>query len=268
MRLVCQEGLLPGADRREKCHNGRAYGFDGIEINGRGLKANLKEYQELSHEFGLPVTSICLGWDGCLLDADPKERDKAVAGMIELLHLGDQLGGAHLIVPPIFGPPRIADLRPLRSAVELEYELLTALLKKIAGEVAGLRSKLLLEPLNRYEMHLMNRVEDGARIAREVGSPNVSVMADFFHMNIEEADLHATLRQNAGLFEHVHLADSNRKLPGQGHMPFADYFRTLREINYSGAAALECGINGDAREELPRCRERMARWAQEAGESA
>src|SRR5438874_9245145 len=75
MRLVCQEGLLPGADRREKFHNGRSYGFDGIEIGGRGLKASLTEYQELSHEFGLPVTSVCLGWDGCLLDADPRERD-------------------------------------------------------------------------------------------------------------------------------------------------------------------------------------------------
>lgn len=261
MRLVCQEGLLPGGDRREKFHNAREYGFDGIEIGGRGLKGSLNEYKELSHEFGLPVTTICLGWEGCLLDADPKERDKAVSGMIELLQMGDQLGGAHLIVPPIFGPPRIADLRPIKSAVELEHELLAALLKKIAAEVTGLKSKLLLEPLNRYEMHLMNRVEEGVRVAREVGSPNVSVMADFFHMNIEEADLHATMRQNAGQFEHVHLADSNRKLPGQGHMPFAEYFRTLREINYGGAAALECGIVGDPRVELPRCRERMGEWA-------
>src|ERR1051326_4027585 len=147
MRLVCQEGLLPGADRREKFHNGREYGFDGIEIGGRGLKTSLGEYKELSHEFGLPVTSICLGWDGCILDADPRERDKAVAGMIELLQLGDQFGGAHLIVPPIFGPPRISDLRPLKSAVELECELLTVLLKQIAVEVQGLKSKLLLEPL-------------------------------------------------------------------------------------------------------------------------
>src|SRR5260370_40547177 len=98
MGLVCQAGLLPGADRREKVHNGRAYGLDGIEIGGRGLKGNLKEYQELSHEFGLPVTSLCLGWDGCLLDADPKERDKAAAGMIELRHLGARPGGAQLIV--------------------------------------------------------------------------------------------------------------------------------------------------------------------------
>jgi sugar phosphate isomerase/epimerase len=266
MRLVCQEGLLPGADRREKFHNARDYGFDGIEIGGRGLKASLNEYKDLSHEFGLPVTSICLGWEGCLLDADPKEREKAVTGMVELLQLGDQLSGAHLIVPPIFGPPRIADLRPLKTAVELEYELLVALLKRIAGEVVGLKSKLLLEPLNRYEMHLMNRVEEGVRVAQEVGSPNISVMADLFHMNIEEADLHQTLRQNAGQFDHVHLADSNRKLPGQGHMPYPDYFRTLREINFQGAAALECGIAGDPREELPRCRERMASWIGAAGE--
>src|SRR5262249_4892581 len=161
---VCQEGLLPGADRKEKFRNAQEYGFEGIEISGRGLNANLSEYRDLAHEFGLPITTICLGWEGCILDADPKERDKAVTGMIELLQFGDQLGGAHLIVPPIFGPPRIADLRPLKSVVELEHELLTALLRKIASEVTGLRSKLLLEPLNRYEMHLMNRVEEGVRV--------------------------------------------------------------------------------------------------------
>jgi sugar phosphate isomerase/epimerase len=261
MLLVCQEGLLPGGDRREKFHNAREYGFQGIEVGGRALKTHLDEYRALSREFGLPITSICLGWDGCILDADPKEREKAVAGMIELLRLGDEVGGANLIVPPIFGPPRISDLRPLKSAVELEYELLEALLRQIAKEVAGLKSQLLLEPLNRYEMHLMNRVEEGAAIARRVNSPNVAVMADFFHMSIEEADINAALRENRDVIRHVHLADSNRKLPGQGHMPYAEYFRTLREIGFEGAAALECGILGDPSVELPRCRERLAAWA-------
>jgi sugar phosphate isomerase/epimerase len=260
MKLVCQEGLLPGKDRREKFHNAREYGFAGIEVGGRALKGGLEEYRALSREFGLPITSICLGWDGCLLDADPKEREKAVTGMLELLRLGDEVGGASLIVPPIFGPARISDLRPLKSAVELEYELLEALLQRIAREAQGLKSVLLLEPLNRYEMHLMNRVEQAAAIARRVGSPNVAVMADFFHMNIEEADLHTALRENRDVIRHVHLADSNRLLPGQGHMPYADYFRTLREIEFTGPLALECGIGGDPAVELPRCRERLAAW--------
>jgi len=64
MRLVCQEGLLPGADRREKFRNAREYAFEGIEIGGRGLKASLNEYCELAQEFDLPVTTICLGWEG------------------------------------------------------------------------------------------------------------------------------------------------------------------------------------------------------------
>jgi sugar phosphate isomerase/epimerase len=262
MILVCQDGLLPGGDRREKFHNARAYGFQGIEVGGRALKAHLEEYRALSREFGLPITSMCLGWDGCLLDADPKEREKAVTGMVELLRIGDEVGGANLIVPPIFGPARITDLRPVKSAVDLEYELLEALLRRIAQEAAGLKSQLLLEPLNRYEMHLMNRVGEAAALARRVGSPNVAVMADFFHMNIEEADLHAALRENRDVVRHVHLADSNRKLPGQGHMPYADLFRTLREIGFEGPTALECGIEGDPTVELPRCRERLAAWAQ------
>ena len=94
MRLVCQEGLLPGADRREKCHNGRAYGFDGIEISGRGLKANLKEYQELSHEFGLPVTSIGLGWDGAGRD---RHVGIGACGMVQSIDRGNDIRTGEVI---------------------------------------------------------------------------------------------------------------------------------------------------------------------------
>ena len=119
---------------------------------------------------------------------------------------------------------------------------------------------LIYEPLNRYETNMCCTMAQGAALLESLDTDNVKLLADLFHMNIEEADLHQTLRQNAGRYHHVHLADSNRKLPGQGHMPYPDLFRTLRETGFDGAAALECGIMGDPREELPRCRERMAGW--------
>ena len=97
----------------------------------------------------------------------------------------------------------------------------------------------------------------------ESGSPNVKVMYDIFHMAIEEADPIAALRSTGERLGHVHLADSNRQLPGHGHTDFAALMRALGEMSFAGAASLECAIPGDPNVLLPRCVEflRQARSA-------
>jgi sugar phosphate isomerase/epimerase len=254
MRIAIQERLLPGANRREQFANARAYGFGGIEARGDLLPGAEAEYQALGDEFGLLVTSICGGIQGCLLDADPAERERAVASILTLLRAGHAVGGAPVIAVPVFGKPRLPDLAPFASAEELELKLLLPLLHRIAraAEQEGLRSRLLLEPLNRYETHFLNRVEQAVAITERIDSPAIGVIADFFHMHIEEADIDATLRRLLGRIDHLHLADSNRKLPGQGHMAYERHFATLHAGGYSGELALECGILGDPAEELPK----------------
>jgi sugar phosphate isomerase/epimerase len=253
MRIAIQENLLPGDTRREQFANAVAYGFEGIEARGGLLLGHEAEYLALSDAFGLPITTICTGIQGCLLDPDPAERQAAIDSTLALLRAGHALGGAHLISVPIFGKPRLPDLSPYQSAVELEMALLLPLLQQIArvAEAERLSAKLLLEPLNRYETHLLNRVEQAVHLAQRVGSPSVGVIADFFHMHIEEADIDATLRRWPGQIDHLHLADSNRKLPGQGHMAYARHFQTLHQVGYSGALALECGILGEPTHALP-----------------
>jgi sugar phosphate isomerase/epimerase len=254
MTIAIQENLLPGATRREQFANAVAYGYGGIEARGTLLLGHEAEYRALSDEFGLPITTICIGVRGCLLDPDPAERQAAVDSILDLLRAGHTLGGAHLIAVPIFGPPRLPNLSPYLSAVELEHALILPLLQQVArvAEAERLRAKLLLEPLNRYETHFLNRVEQAVELAERVGSATVGVIADFFHMHIEEAAIDVTLRRFAGRIDHLHLADSNRKLPGQGHMAYARHFATLRETGYRGALALECGILGEPVTELPR----------------
>jgi sugar phosphate isomerase/epimerase len=263
MRIAIQERLLPGTDRREQFANARAYGFGGIEARGDLLPGAEAEYGALSDQFDLPITTICGGIQGCLLDPDPAERERAVESILTLLRAGHAVGGAHVIAVPIFGKPRLPDLAPFASAEDLEMRLLLPLLHRIAraAEQERLRSRLLLEPLNRYETHLLNRVEQAVAIAERVGSPTIGVIADFFHMHIEEADIDATLRRLHGRIDHLHLADSNRKLPGQGHMAYERHFATLHACGYNGALALECGILGDPTEELPRSAELLNRLA-------
>ncbi|MEM2936505.1 MAG: sugar phosphate isomerase/epimerase, partial [Candidatus Bathyarchaeia archaeon] len=86
-----------------------------------------------------------------------------------------------------------------------------------------------------------------------VGREHVKIMADFFHMSIEEADIPASIKKAADYIVHVHLADSNRLLPGHGHTDFKRGFAALKKIGYRNFMALECGIPGDPEIELPKC---------------
>jgi sugar phosphate isomerase/epimerase len=266
LRIAIQENLLPGASRREQFANAAAYGFGGIEARGHLLLGHEAEYRALAEEFGLPITTVCGGMQGCLLDPDPAERQAAVDSLLALLRAGSAVGGAHMICVPIFGRPRLPDLSPYRTPVELEEALLLPLLQQLAraAEAERLTARLLLEPLNRYETHLLNRVEQAVELVERVGSPSLGVIADFFHMHIEEADIDATLRRFSGRIDHLHLADSNRKLPGQGHMAYAAHFATLHAAGWSGTLALECGILGDPPVELAKAAALLNRLARPA----
>ena len=97
---------------------------------------------------------------------------------------------------PQFGRvPALPDLSPLATGAELERNLLLAQLRELAPAAQAAGVSLFLEPLNRYEAYIVNRLEQGAAIAAEVG-PEIGVMADFFHMGIEEADIAASIRAN------------------------------------------------------------------------
>src|SRR5207248_3024450 len=80
---------------------------------------------------------------------------------------------------------------------------------------------LLYEPLNRYETNLVNTLADGVRLLKGLATTNVKLLADLYHMNIEEADLAAAVRAAGPHVGHVHFADSNRRAAGMGHTDFA-----------------------------------------------
>jgi sugar phosphate isomerase/epimerase len=85
--------------------------------------------------------------------------------------------------------------------------------------------------------------------------PRIKIVADLFHMALEEADLPKAIRDNAPDIGHVHLADSNRRLPGQGMTDFAAISAALKEINFGGWASFECG---DPSENEPKAAQYLA----------
>lgn len=252
MKFASQEGLAPGSTFQEKIDNLAAYGYEGVELSGGGLADRVEEIQKALKGSSVRATCICGGFKFSLLYANKDEREQAKREIKQLLDLAARVEAEGVIVVPIFGPPQLPDLSPWKTAVELEEELLLLQLSELAEYAGTAGTKVILEPLNRYETHLLNRLDHSVRIAEQVNSPHMTILADFFHMNIEEAHIGDSIREAGRWIGYVHLADSNRVLPGLGHTDFREGFAALREIGYEGWMSLECGVPGDRAEALTR----------------
>jgi sugar phosphate isomerase/epimerase len=101
------------------------------------------------------------------------------------------------------------------------------------------RVPLIYEPLNRYETDLVNTIDDAARLLDALSTDNVRLLADLFHMNIEETDVAAAIRGAAQWIGHVHLADSNRRPAGNGHIDYGPIAAALHDIDFQGYASAE-----------------------------
>jgi sugar phosphate isomerase/epimerase len=98
---------------------------------------------------------------------------------------------------------------------------------------------LIYEPLNRYETNMANTMADGVTLLESLTATNVVLLADLFHMNIEEADIAAALRAGGRHIGHLHFVDSNRRPAGSGHIDYRPIVAALRSIGYGGYASAE-----------------------------
>ena len=98
---------------------------------------------------------------------------------------------------------------------------------------------LALEPLNRYESQLLNTIGATVDMVERVGFENLGLLFDTFHANIEEAAPADAIRTAGERLAHVHLADSNRWVPGHGHIRFDEVWEALDEIGYAHSVVLE-----------------------------
>ncbi|MCC6444857.1 MAG: sugar phosphate isomerase/epimerase [Armatimonadetes bacterium] len=253
MKIACQEGMVPGRSLSEKLDKLARWGYEGIEFGGGGILDRVEEIKKATAGHQVKPSTICAGYKGCLLDTSPSERNQAMEDIKRLLGAAGEIGAVGLIMVPIFGGPRLPDLSPLMNAQALEAELLLNLLEPMGQYAAESGTCVLLEPLNRYETHFVRQLEQGTSFCEKIGNPRLKIMADFFHMSIEERDIPASIEKAGSYVAHVHLADSTRLLPGYGHTDFKSGFAALKKVGFGNYMALECGIPGNPDEELPKC---------------
>jgi sugar phosphate isomerase/epimerase len=126
-----------------------------------------------------------------------------------------------------------------------DVELPTALgyladsLEILAEHAKGFGVPLIFEPLNRYESDLANTLEAGSKLLRSLSTTNVVLLADLFHMNIEEINLADALRSAGKHVGHVHFVDSNRRAAGFGHIDYTPIAQALHEIGFQGYLSAE-----------------------------
>jgi sugar phosphate isomerase/epimerase len=254
IKLAAQEHLLPGDSLEEKFEFAQSVGFDGIELRGFGDGVFAGRAAELAaaRAAGVVMPTVCVAYDRFIGDFDADRRRQAREHMKVLLEGIAAAGGFGAITPAAFGlfsrklPPFVPPRTPEEDRAVLLEEL-----SALAEHAEAVGATLLLEPLNRYEDHMVNTVAAAADLVREVGSDALRVVADIYHMNIEEVDIADSLRQVAPYLAHIQLGDSNRLEPGAGHVDWTSILAALKEIGYTGWLAMECGISGPAKEVLP-----------------
>lgn len=112
-------------------------------------------------------------------------------------------------------------------------------LRELANYAAPLNITLLAETLNRFEQFLLNDTLEAIDYVKEVGKPNVKVMLDTFHMNIEEDSIPDAIRLAGNYLGHLHIGEGNRKVPGKGSLDWTGIGQALQDINYSDSVVME-----------------------------
>jgi sugar phosphate isomerase/epimerase len=221
-------------------------GFDGVEIFPPGPEAIQAEVVRgllKENNLSLAAMGTGAGWVRqklTLTSGDRAVRERAEAFIRSIIETAASLG-APAIIGSMQG--RWGDGISKETAIGFLRDALNRL-----GEFAAkFNVPLLYEPLNRYETNLLTTVGDAAEFLRTLTTTNVKILADLFHMNIEEANLPAAIRAGKGSIGHVHFVDSNRRPAGLGHIGYGPIADALREIGYGGYLSAEALAYPDSR---------------------
>jgi sugar phosphate isomerase/epimerase len=250
IKIAVQSRLVPGSSLSERYESARRLGFDGMELSVVPEGPTMIPLAEEAVRDGIPVTAICSGHRGWLIDPDAEQVRVARADIDRLLELSAELD-APLILVPIYGRTRKFPAAGTGRTAQEDEALWIEGMRHATSTADRVGGRILIEAINRYENSVSVTVADAARWARVLDSPSVRIMGDLFHMNIEEADIGAAFEAVADLLAYVHLGDSQRLEPGKGHLDFDGAFAGLARAGYDGWASMECNLSGPAEEVLP-----------------
>jgi sugar phosphate isomerase/epimerase len=226
-----------GEDISESIKRVARFGYNAIELVGEPDTNDGHAIRRQCADANIKVSSICSIYTGEGRDLTNKSKDnrgKAVDYSKRVADLAAASGAAVMIV----APSPVGKMAP-ESPPEQEWAWAVEGIQAIADHAASQNVKLCIEAWNRYETHFINRIPQALDLMRAVAKPNVGVMGDTFHMNIDDSNIADAIREAGPALIHIHFADSNRAAPGQGHTDFVPIMQALKDINYQGYITFE-----------------------------
>ncbi len=212
-------------------------GFDGVELPlfrpENFLTAEIRSGLE---ENGLEATicSVLVGGFS-LISEDAAVRAKTQAHLRDCVKTAADVG-ARIIAGPLYCP---VGYLPGRRRTTEEWNWAIEGYHAVADTLVANKVTLAIEPLNRFETYFLNTAADVAALCDQVNHPNVGVLFDTFHANIEEKDIAAGYRTVGKHLKHVHTCENDRGIPGSGHVEWPAVFQALRDLNYDGWLTIE-----------------------------
>ncbi len=200
-------------------------------------KDKLSNFKKLYEDLGIEVAY----WYGFtpetnIISANPAIREEGVKRTIKYIKFNDLMEAK--ILDGTYVQPWNVELegRTREEAVDTSVECL----RKMADAAEDYGVTLCMEILNRFEGAILNTMEQAVEIIDRVGSKNVKITADSYHMNIEEDGIESALRLGGRRIGHFHLGEANRRLPGNGtQINWDELFGTLKELEYDGMFIFE-----------------------------
>ncbi|MBL9137720.1 MAG: sugar phosphate isomerase/epimerase [Verrucomicrobiales bacterium] len=220
------------------CAHASELGFAAIELFPPGAEdIDPRSLRQVLHRNRLDLAAVGsgAGWVArklSLTSPDCTVRERALQFIAGLVDFAGAFGA-----PVILGSMQGRAEGPVTRDQALHW--LAQALEQLGPRAHGYGVPFLLEPLNRYESNLLNTLADTTDFLQPLRTRNIRILADLFHMNIEEASLPQSIRRAGELIGHVHFADSNRLAMGAGHTDFLTVTEALREVGYKGYLSAE-----------------------------
>ena len=222
----------------DACRVAAELGFDAVEVFAPSAAAiRSLPLADLLSRHSLKLAAVGTGAGMVvhklqLCDADSSRRQKAEEFIREIMTAGAEFGAPAIIGSmqgkwdDVVGQPTATGY--LRDA-----------LQRLGEYAESLGTTVIYEPLNRYETNMATTMGQGIELLRPLATKSVKLLADLFHMNIEETSISQALKDAGSYIGHVHFVDSNRQAAGRGHMDFGPIAAALESIGYDGYASAE-----------------------------
>ncbi|QIK70071.1 sugar phosphate isomerase/epimerase [Erysipelothrix sp. HDW6C] len=185
-----------------------------------------------------PVTSTTLSRETNLISPDPEIRKHGINHMKMMVDINKAIG-SHILGGVNYAAWGYTTGKP---RTDQEWQWSVEAMQEIChyAEMINPKLRICVEAVNRFETHFLNIATDAVQYCKDVGTENIKVHLDCFHMIREETSFRdAILSCGNQYLGYVHVCESNRGVPGTGLVPWRELFITLEEVGYDGPCVIE-----------------------------